>query len=81
MAGNVEETETTYRTQLLREIDLPGPNPHARFHAVLKKSLSLWQEIPLLRFFAGGDYDLLLRRILRTGCKPISPAAVCSLSN
>lgn len=59
----VEETEKNYRTQLLKEMDLPGPSPHARFRSVLEKSLSLWKEIPLLRFFASTDYDLLLRRM------------------
>jgi len=59
----VEEVEKNYRVQLLKEIDLPGPSPHARFRSVLEKSLSLWKEIPLLQFFASSDYDLLLRRM------------------
>ncbi len=59
----VEEVEKKYRVQLLEEIDLPGSSPHIRFRSILEKSLSLWQEIPLLQFFASSDYDLLLRRI------------------
>lgn len=59
----VEEVEKKYRVQLLEEIDLPGSSPHTRFRSILEKSLSLWQEIPLLQFFASSDYDLLLRRI------------------
>jgi AcrR family transcriptional regulator len=59
----VEEVEKKYRVRLLEEIDLPGSSPHTRFRSILEKSLSLWQEIPLLQFFASSDYDLLLRRI------------------
>lgn len=59
----VEETEKRYRSQLLKEIELPGPTPHARLYSVMKRSLTLWQEIPLLQIFLSGDFDLLVRRM------------------
>jgi AcrR family transcriptional regulator len=59
----IEEAELRVRRELLAVIDLPGPSPRARLFAVLKKAFDLFEAIPILQFFSGGDYDLLFRRI------------------
>ncbi len=59
----VEEAEQRYRVELLSAIELPGPSPHSRLYAVMKKALSIWQDIPILQFLASGDNDLLFRRL------------------
>jgi len=59
----IEEAEIRVRQDLLAVIDLPGPSPRARLFAVLKKAFDLFESIPILQFFTGGDYDLLFRRI------------------
>ncbi len=59
----IEETEKRVRRKILALIDLPGPSARARLFAVLKKAFSLFEAIPILKFFTGSDYDLLFRRI------------------
>jgi AcrR family transcriptional regulator len=59
----VEEAEVRVRQELLAVIDLPGPSPRLRLFAVLKKGFDLFESIPILKFFTGGDYDLLFRRV------------------
>jgi AcrR family transcriptional regulator len=59
----IEQAEIRVRQELLAAIELPGPSPRARLLAVLKKAFDLFRTIPILRFFSGGDYDLLFRRI------------------
>ena len=59
----IEQAETRVRKEVLAVIDLPGPSPRARLVAVLKKAFSLFKTIPILNFFTGSDFDLLMRRI------------------
>lgn len=59
----IEQAETRVRQELLAAIDLPGPSPRARLLAVLKKAFELFTTIPMLHFFTGSDYDLLMRRL------------------
>jgi len=58
-----ELAEKRFRQEILAAIDLPGPSPRARLFAVLKKAFTLFETIPILRFFTSSDYDLLFRRI------------------
>lgn len=59
----VEMAEKRFRVEILAAIDLPGPSPHARLVAILKKALSLLKTIPILQVFTHSDYDLLFRRM------------------
>jgi AcrR family transcriptional regulator len=59
----IEQAEKHVRQEVLAVIDLPGPSPRARLFAVLKVAFTLLKTIPLSRFFTGGDYNLLIRRI------------------
>ena len=59
----IEQAETRVRQEVLAVIDLPGPTPRARLFAVLKKAFALFETMPILRFFTGSDFDLLLRRV------------------
>jgi len=58
-----ELAEKRFREEVFAAIDLPGLSPRARLRAVLKRACSLFKAIPLLQFFTGTDFDLLLRRI------------------
>lgn len=58
-----EQAEVRFRQEILAAVDLPGPSPRVRLLAVLKKAFSLVKTIPMLQFFTGNDYDLLIRRI------------------
>ncbi len=59
----IEQAETRVRQEVLASIDLPGPSPRARLLAVLKKAFDLFQTMPILKFFTGSDFDLLLRTV------------------
>jgi len=59
----IEQAETHVRQELLALIDLPGPSPRARLFVILKTAFSLFEAIPVLRFFTGSDYDMLFRRL------------------
>jgi AcrR family transcriptional regulator len=59
----IELAEIRVRQEVLAVIDLPGPSPRARLVAVLQKAFSLFKTIPILNFFSGSDFDLLMRRI------------------
>lgn len=59
----VELAERRFRQELLATIHLPGPSPRARLLAVLKKAFALLKTVPVLQFFTGNDFDLLMRRI------------------
>jgi AcrR family transcriptional regulator len=59
----VEEVEKRVRHDVLAVIDLPGRSARERLVALLKKAFELFRTIPILQFFTGNDYDLLLRRI------------------
>ena len=57
-----ELAEQHFRQEILATVDLPGPSPRARLHAILKKGFSLLKTIPILQFLTGSDYDLNFRR-------------------
>jgi AcrR family transcriptional regulator len=59
----IEQTEVRVRKELLQAIELPGPSPRARLAAVLKKAFDLFQALPVLQFFNGRDFDVLMRRV------------------
>ncbi len=59
----IEQTEARLRQEILAAIDRPGPSPRARLFSVLKEAFALLQSMPMLSFFTGGDFDLLLRRL------------------
>jgi AcrR family transcriptional regulator len=59
----IEQAEIRVRQELMAFIDLPGPSTRARLLAVFKKAFSLFETIPILKFFTGSDFDLLFRRI------------------
>ena len=59
----VEQAETRVRQEVLAVVDVPGPSPRARLFAVLKKAFDLFEEMPILRFFTGSDFDLLMHRL------------------
>jgi AcrR family transcriptional regulator len=59
----LEQVEIRVRQEILAAIDLPGPSPRARLLAVLQKAFALFTTLPILQFFTGSDYDLLMRRI------------------
>jgi AcrR family transcriptional regulator len=59
----VEDAEERVRKEILPVIDLPGPTPRERLFTVFKKALNLFQEMPILHFFTGSDFDLLFRRV------------------
>lgn len=59
----VEQAEIRVRREILNAIELPGPTPRARLFRALKRSFDLFQELPILRFFSGSDFDLLFARI------------------
>ncbi|MGE5603139.1 MAG: TetR/AcrR family transcriptional regulator [Nitrososphaerales archaeon] len=58
-----ETVERRFRQDLLAMLDRPGPSPRARLLAVLRQAFALFNTIPLLKFLAGSDYDLLMRRV------------------
>jgi AcrR family transcriptional regulator len=59
----IEEVEVRMRQELLAMVDQPGPSPRARLFAMLKRAFNLFDEMPILRFVTGSDYDLLFRRL------------------
>src|SRR5258708_9882083 len=59
----VEEAEQRSRQAIFAAIDLPGPSPRARLLGVLKTGFAMLTTIPMLQFFTGSDYDLLLSRV------------------
>jgi AcrR family transcriptional regulator len=63
MAVAEETVEQRLRGELLAAIDRPGPSPRARLLALFNQVFALFKSVPMLRFFTGSDYDLLLRRL------------------
>jgi AcrR family transcriptional regulator len=59
----VEEVEQRSRREIFAAIDLPAPSSRARLLSVFKTGFALLKTIPMLQFFTGSDYDLLLRRV------------------
>jgi AcrR family transcriptional regulator len=59
----IEQVEVRVRTQILAVIDQPGPAPRARLVNVLRSAFSIFRGTPILQFFTGSDFDLVLRRI------------------
>jgi AcrR family transcriptional regulator len=59
----VEEAEQRSRQAIFAAIELPGPTPRARLLGVLQTGFAMLKTIPMLQFFTGSDYDLLLRRV------------------
>jgi AcrR family transcriptional regulator len=59
----VEEAEQRSRQAIFAAIDLPGPSPRARLLGVLQTGFAMLTTIPMLQFFTGSDYDLLLSRV------------------
>ena len=58
-----ETVEKRFRREILAAVDLPGPSPRGRLLAILRRAFSLFKTVPLLQFFTGTDYDVVLRRI------------------
>jgi AcrR family transcriptional regulator len=58
-----EAAEKRFRQELLAAVGLPGASPRGRLLAVLQRAFALFKTIPMLQFFTGSDYDVLLRRI------------------
>jgi AcrR family transcriptional regulator len=61
----IEQVEIRVRQEILAAIDQPGPTPRARLYAILKRSIDLFRELPILHFFSGSDIGLLLGQIPR----------------
>ncbi len=59
----IEQAEVRLRRDLMSVVALPGPSPRARLLAALKRAFALFDEMPILRFFTGGDYELLFSRV------------------
>ncbi len=59
----IEQVETRVREQILEAIDLPGPSPRARLHAMLMKAFTLFRDIPILKFITSSDYALVFSHI------------------
>ncbi len=59
----IENAETRFRQQILKEIVQPGGTPRARLSSVFKKAFTLWKTIPLLQQFTRAEYEVLSRRI------------------
>jgi AcrR family transcriptional regulator len=59
----IEEAERRVRREIFAVIDQPGISPRARLLNILKKAFTLFNEIPILQFISGMDYDFLLRRV------------------
>jgi len=59
----IEEAEQRSRQAIFAAIDRPGPSPRARLLGVLKTGFAMLKNIPMLQFFTGSDYDLLLARV------------------
>jgi len=59
----VEEAERRSRQEIFAAIDRPGPTPRARLLGVLQAGFAMLNTIPMLQFFTGSDYDLLLSRV------------------
>ena len=59
----IEQTEIRLRKEILDMISRPGPSPRARLFAILRRAFELFDEMPILQFFTGSDFDLLFRRI------------------
>ncbi len=59
----IEQAEVRLRRDLMSVVALPGPSPRARLLAALKRAFALFDEMPILRFFTGGDYELLSSRV------------------
>jgi AcrR family transcriptional regulator len=59
----VEQAEQRVRQDLLAVVDLPGPSARARLLAVLKKAYSLFESMPILKYFTGSDFDRLFRTL------------------
>jgi AcrR family transcriptional regulator len=58
-----EEAELRSRQEIFAAIDRPGPTPRARLLGVFQTGFALLKNIPMLQFFTGSEYDLLLRRV------------------
>jgi AcrR family transcriptional regulator len=59
----IEETEIRVRKVLMDAIDLPGPTPRARLYKIFQKAISLFADLPILKVFSGGDFELLFQRV------------------
>ena len=59
----IEQAETRLRQEVLAVVDQAGPSPRARLFSVLSRAFEMFDELPILQFFTGGDFDLLFRRI------------------
>ena len=52
-----EAAEKRVREQILAVLDLPGPSPRAHLLAALRKGFNLFEQLPLLQFLTGADYE------------------------
>lgn len=59
----VEQVEIRLRREVLAVVERPGPSPRARLFAVLRRAFDLVDEMSILQFITGADFDLLSRRI------------------
>ena len=59
----IEAAERQFRTQVLAEIEKPGPTPQTRFKHVLQTAFSIWKSFPILQQVTQVEYSLLLEKM------------------
>ena len=59
----IEQVEVRVRQEVMAVIDQPGKSARARLYAVLKKAFDLFEQMPILQFVTGSDYELVFSRI------------------
>jgi AcrR family transcriptional regulator len=59
----IEQVEVHGREEIMKMINRPGPTPRARLYGILKGSFDLFRELPILRFFSGSDFGMLIHRV------------------
>jgi AcrR family transcriptional regulator len=60
---SVEQAEIRVRQEILAAVELPGSTPRAQLFRALKRAFDMFQELPILRFFSGSDFELLFTRV------------------
>lgn len=61
-----EAAEKRVREEILSVLDLPGPSPRARLLAALRKGFDLFEQLPLLQFLTGADYERIFSTVPRS---------------
>jgi AcrR family transcriptional regulator len=59
----LEQFETEYRANMLRDIARDDLPPRERFRAMLRHALVRWRDTPLLARFGQAEYELLARKL------------------